>query len=319
METKVKPKRVLKNIDFSSEDSHIALCHKTQGTANEQEYALILKARSQEFIQKVQAIQVTLELPEFLRRFYDMYWDDADTLSRLLGYVPPEKEDAYDWEEEQEKYIAEKLEAYTVIKSLKDSDNLAKSIAELDEGDLLKILESQAKVEPLMKAKEDTSQIGTEVEEDEVSTSVVKQAQKRKSGMTDKTKQEPKVEVEMIEKSAFVALQKSLDEAKVDLEKANATIAQFEAEKKEAIAKSRTSALEAVVEAASLEVVKKAVMELPDADFDAMVAVFKAQKEQVEKAKAGLFEEQGASGEGQEEVSTESPVAKLIKAKYQVE
>ena len=311
-----KAKRKLSDIDFSVEGAHLALTHKNQNySANGHPKALILKARSQEFIQKIQQIQVTLELPEFLRRFYDMYWDDADMLSRLLGYVPPESEDDYDWKEEQEKYIAEKLQAYTVIKSLKDSSNIAKSIAELPEDDLLKVLESQAKMEPLMlKAKEDTSRIGTEVEENEVSTSVVKQAQNKDSVMTDKNKQEQNVE--MVEKSALVALQKSLDEAKLALEKANATIAQYEAKEKEAVVKARTAALEAVVDADKLETVKKAVMGLEDADFDSMIAVFKSQKEAIEKAKEGLFVEQGASGEGQEEVATESPVAKLIKQKH---
>lgn len=311
-----KAKRRLSDIDFSADGMHIALTHKTQNySANGRPRALILKARSPEFIQKVQAIQVTLDLPDFLRRFYDMYWDDADTLARLLGYVPPVEDDPYDWQEEQEKYIAEKLEAYTVIKSLKDSKNLEKSLAELPEDDLLKILQSQAKVEPLLKAKEDTSKIGTEVEEDEVSASVVKRSQKGKSGMTEKNK-EQKVDVEMIEKSAFVELQKSLDTAKEELAKANATIAAYETEKKEAIAKSRSAALEAVVDPKHIEAVKKAAMALEDKDFDELVSVFKAQKEMLEKAKEGLFTEQGASGEGQEEAEAESAVAKLIKAKY---
>jgi hypothetical protein len=311
-----KAKRKLSDIDFNTEGAHIAITHKSQGySANGKPKALIMKARSQEFVQKVQQIQVTLDTPEFLRRFYDMWWDDAESLARLFGYVP-EKKEPYDYWEDEEKYLAEKIEGYVVIKSLKDSDNIAKSIAELSEDDLLKVLESQSKIEPLMKAKEDTSRIGTEVSKDEVSTSVVKQAQKGKSGMTEKTKQEQKVEVEMIEKSAFEALQKSLEDQKVALEKATATIAKYEAEKREAVVKAKTAALEAVVDAAHLEIVAKAALALEDdKDFESLVAVFKAQKEALEKAKEGLFEEQGASGEGQEEIE-ESGVAKLIKAKY---
>lgn len=317
-----KAKRKLSDIDFSAEGAHVAITHRQQGySANGHPQALILKAHSPEFIQKVQAIQVTLSLPDFLRKFYNLYWDDAETLARLLGYVPPEMEEdeSYNWREEEEKYIAEKLQAYTVIKSLKDSTNLAKSIAELKESDLLQILESQAKLEPLLKAKEDTSQIGTEVNEDEVSTSVVNKLKKGKSGMIEKTKQEQKVEVDMIEKSAFVALQKSLEEQKVALEKATETIAVFQAEKKEAIAKAKTSALEAVVDAKHLEVIKKVALTIEDdKDFNDLVSALGAMKEAVEKSKGSLFEEQGVSGEGQEQINDDSPVAKLIKAKYQV-
>jgi len=311
-----KAKRKLSDIDFNTEGAHVALTHKSQGySANGKPKALIMKARSQEFIQKVQQIQVTLDLPEFLSRFYGMWWDDAESLARLMGYVP-EKEEPYDYQEDQEKYLAEKIEGYVVIKSLKDSDNIAKSIAELSEDDLLKVLESQSKIEPLMKAKEDTSRIGTEVNKDEVSTSVVKQAQKGKSGMTEKTKQEQEVKVEMVEKSALEALQKSLDEQKVALEKAAETIAKYEAEKREAVVKAKTAKLADAVDAKHLDVIAKAALALEnDADFDAFVSAMQEQKVALEKAKEGLFEEQGASGEGQEEIE-ESGVAKLIKAKY---
>lgn len=317
-----KAKRKLSDIDFNTEGAHVAITHKGQGfSANGKPKALIMKARSTEFIQKVQQIQVTMELPEFLRRFYDMYWTDSESLARLLGYIPPETEDdQYDWKAEEEAYLAKQIEGYVIVKSLKGSKDIAKSIAELSEDSLLKVLEMQAVVEPLFKAKgteDDASRIGTEVEEDEVDTSVVKQAQKGKSGMTDKTKQGQEGNVDMIEKSTFDALQKSLDEQKVALEKAAETIAKYEAEKKDAVVKTKTAALEAVVDAKHLDVIKKAALAIDsDEDFNAFVAVMKEQKESLEKAKAGLFEEQGASGEGQEEIK-ESSVAALIKAKYQ--
>ena len=86
-----KPKRKLKNIDFSDDTSHIALVSKNQGgPANGASYSLILKNAentSSEFIQKMQQIQVTYELPDFLQKVMGMYYEDASLLARMMGYV----------------------------------------------------------------------------------------------------------------------------------------------------------------------------------------------------------------------------------------
>ena len=72
--TNKKAKRVLKNIEFeSSETSHIALVHKDQGgPASGADYRLVMKSNnfSPEFIQKMQSVQVTMPLPEFLQKFF---------------------------------------------------------------------------------------------------------------------------------------------------------------------------------------------------------------------------------------------------------
>ena len=71
--------------------SHIALVHKTQGGAASGYKTLVTKATakySPEFIQKAQRIKVEMELPEFLMRFYDMWWEeDAKELAKLFGWV----------------------------------------------------------------------------------------------------------------------------------------------------------------------------------------------------------------------------------------
>ena len=65
-----KAKRRLSDISFSHEGAHLALCSKSQGAANNWNKALIMKGHnfSPEFIQKMQQIQVTYELPDFLRK-----------------------------------------------------------------------------------------------------------------------------------------------------------------------------------------------------------------------------------------------------------
>lgn len=321
----MKAKRKLKDLDFSQEGAHIALTHKSQGySANGKPLALVLKAKSKEFVEKVQQVQVTLELPEFLRRFYGMYYEDAEVLARLLGYVPEEKEEDDEVEYDYESYIEERLQGYSVIKSLKNSDNLLTAIANLDEDALMLVLKAQEKLEPLMESKavakattaDNTSQIGTEVEkEDEVITSVVKQANEENSMTTEVKTVEQEVTVEMVEKSQFELVQKALDEQKAALQKAMETIAQFEAEKKEAVVKAKTAKLAGAVDEKHLAIVTKAALALEtDEDFEAFVTAVSEMKQAVEKS--ALFEEQGASGES-EETKKESGVASILKAKYQ--
>lgn len=322
---KPKARRKLKDIDFSVSGAHVALTHRDQCySANGKPVALVLKAASKEFVEKIQQIQVTLELPEFLRRFYDMCWDDAETLAALLGYVRPQStEEPYDYEAAYNKFLEEKIKGYVIIKSLKDSPDLNAAIAALPEADILNLLKAQEKIEPLMKSKavakatteDNTSQIGTEVEKDEVITSVVKQANEENSMTTEVKTVEQEVTVEMVEKSQFELVQKAFEEQKAALQKAMETIAQLEAEKKEAIVKAKTAKLAEVVDAKHLEVVAKAALALEaDADFDAFVSAMQEMKQAVEKS--ALFEEQGASGES-EEIVKESGVAKILKAKFQ--
>ena len=106
-EEKTKVKRRLTDITFEHEEAHLALCSKSQGAANNWNKALIMKANnfSPEMIQKAQKIQVTMEIPEFLQKFFGLWYDDSQVLARLMGYEPEEKEqedfDYDDWIEER--------------------------------------------------------------------------------------------------------------------------------------------------------------------------------------------------------------------------
>ena len=111
-----KPKRKLKNIDFSDDMSHIALVSKHQGgPASGANYSLVLKNvdnPSPEFIQKMQAIQVTMTVPEFLSRFFMLWEEDVDFLAQLLGYVEPEDE-TMEAKEDYDKWIEERFQFTT--------------------------------------------------------------------------------------------------------------------------------------------------------------------------------------------------------------
>jgi hypothetical protein len=125
---------------------------------------------------------------------------------------------------------------------------------------------------------------------------------------------EDELKVETVEKAQFELVQKALDEQKVQLQKALETIAQFEADKKEALNKAKTEKVKAIVKDESkVEAIAKAALSLEsEDDFTAFLAAIEAMMTTVEKSE--MFVEKGASTQ-EETVVKESAVAKLLKAK----
>jgi hypothetical protein len=324
-------KRKLSEIDFSGEDSHIALCHKDQGVANKADYTLVLKASkfSDEAVAKFQQVKVTMELPDFLSRFFSIWSDDAEVLAAMMGYVEPveaPQEEIQDW-------IQSRMAAFEIIKSAYEAENISDVLTKLDEDEYLSLLKDQVliekafkKIDKLNKAKKlaqpesgkPTMKL-VAAQDDSTSASVEKNV--GPSGSVNKGKlmtQEIKVieqEVEVVEKSQFVAVEKLLNEQKVTLEKAMQTIAQLETEKKEAIVKSKTSAISAIVKnEKQLGIILKAALALQDdADFEALVGVVKEMQEQVEKSI--LFKEVADTAPAKEEVK-KSALDRMIEAKF---
>lgn len=325
MATQRKAKRKLSDISFEKEGAHVALTSKQQGgPANTHDYALVLKSNkfSEEFVQKMQQVRVTMELPDFLRKFFGMYGDDVEVLARMMGYEKPEGEDEPYETESYEDYIQSKMEAFEILKSAHEADSLADVLSALDETEYLAMLNDQECIEKAFDAIEKATQesapaasadgndtsTNAGVENIEgVSTSVNKEE-------LEKTKMEDEVKVETVEKAQFELVQKALDEQKVQLQKAMETIAQFEAEKKEAINKAKTEKVKAIVKDESkVEAIAKAALSLEsEDDFTAFLAAMEAMMTTVEKSE--MFVEKGASVQ-EETVVKESAVAKLLKAK----
>ena len=311
MENKQKAKRKLKGFDFAKEGAAVALVGPSVGGPANGIPLLVAKANnfSPEFIQKMQQIQVTMELPAFLEKFFGIWGSDAEVLARLMGYVKPEDEDEDegDW---WENYIEEKLSAFTIIKSLHEAKNLPEALSQLTEQDYLDVLNDQVLIEKALKEfDEKKSNASTNVENTKVEASASK--------VTKNKKEKQMATPEMVEKSELVALQKSLDDQRVALEKALADVKRFEDEKKEAIVKSKTEAVKAVVkDEKQAAVVVKAALALEDqADFDALVEVFKSMNDLLEKS--GLFQEQGVSAEASEDKPGETKLMKALKARHQ--
>lgn len=315
-----RAKRKLSNISFEHEGAHVALVGKANGgPANLHDYALVLKANkfSEEFVEKMQQVRVTMELPDFLQKFFGMWSEDAKVLATMMGYVEPVDTQQMENEEAQaevEDWIKSRMEAFEVLKAAYESDNLAVVLSELNEEQYLAMLkdqeliekafENESKLSASVAGADDTSP-ASEVNNEEVSASSNKKPLE-KSTMDENQK-------EMVEKATLDLLQKSFDEQKVALEKALETLAQFEAEKKAAIEKARKDEIVAAVkDADKAETLFKAVKDASDEDFQAVVKALTEMQESVEKS--ALFQEQGASSQ-EEPVIQESAVAKLLKAK----
>lgn len=311
MENKQKAKRKLKGFDFAKDGAAVALVGPSVGGPANGIPTLIAKANnfSPEFIQKMQQIQVTYELPDFLRKVMGMYYEDAELLARMMGYVEPEKEEE-DYDDWYENYIEEKLSAFTIIKSLHEAKNLPEALSQLTEQDYLDVLHDQYLIEKALKEfDEKKSNASTNVENTKVEASASKKKKSKEPQMTQET--------EMVEKAKFVEIQKQFEDNKVALEKALEQLNKFENEKKEAIVKSKTDAVKAVVkDEKQAAVVVKAALALEDqADFDALVEVFKSMNDLLEKS--GLFQEQGVSAEAAEDKPGETKLMKALKARHQ--
>lgn len=338
MET-VKPKRVLKDLDFSGKESHLALVHRDQGgPANGADYKLVLKANkfSEEFIQKMQQVKVTMELPDFLRKFFNVYYEDAEVLARMMGYVKPEVEEETEYEDYWEDYVQSKLQSFEILKSAHDAESIATVLSELDETQYLALLKDQVVAEKALKkldkeqkaeaklSKSSSTESKTtvvtvvadtspdvEAKETKVSPSVV--TKNKETNMTVESTVVDK-EVEVVEKSAFVAIEKQMQEQKVALEKAMATITAFETEKKQAIAKAKTDKVNALIkDEKQAQAIAKAGLSLEsEDDFTAFLGAIQAMVTAVDTSE--MFVEKGASVEVTSEVS---PLERILKAKFQ--
>lgn len=162
---KRKAKRKLSNIDFSHEGAHLALTSKAQGgAANNYNKALVMKSTSKfsdEFFEKSAKIRVTMEICDFLQKFFGMYYEDAEVLARLLGLEEPEEEGEDSEEPEEvesyEDYIQSKLEQFELLKSLLETDSVSDVLSELDEDEYLGLLRDQEQIEKAFEKQEKES------------------------------------------------------------------------------------------------------------------------------------------------------------------
>jgi hypothetical protein len=178
MENKDKPKarRKIKSLDFSGEDAAVALVGPCVGGPANQIPTLVIKAANQfsdEFIEKASTISVSLEITEFLQRFFYLSQVDSEILARTLGYTTAGQEKAAleqqeemlegqeppeypDWESEPgdkkfERYVESKVASIQVMKQLYEAESIADVISNLSEESYLQLLQDQEMLEKAMK------------------------------------------------------------------------------------------------------------------------------------------------------------------------
>jgi len=340
---KTRATKKIKSLDFSGDNSGIALVGPAVGGGANGKTTLIYKSLSEENVKKASEITVTLTLDEYLERFFGM-WDSVqrDILIRSLGFVSEgmdkaaleakeeqvemqEKPEYPSWDskpgdKEYDEYVNSKIQSIQVMKSLREAKNFEEALANVSEEDYIQLLQDQQVIEKALLQIEseaeviadDTPNSNGDKKGVKKNTSVVKQ--KLGEDMTTKD------QVEMIEKSAFVVLQKSLDDTKVELNKAQEElkkaledIAKFQEEKKEAILKSRKElVLKAVGVAEQAEAIFAGLKDAEDAVFNAAVETLANITKAVEQS--DLFKEVGKNVEG--ERTEEDHLQKLIKSKY---
>lgn len=311
-----KAKKRITDLTFDHDGAHLALCSKSQGAANNWNKALIMKGHnfSPEIIQKMQAVQVTMSIPDFLEKFFWLMEEDAKFLASIMGYVEPSEDESQEAVDDYNEWVKDNFESFSIIKSLHESKNLPESLSKLTGEQYLSVINDQSVIEKALKEFAD----GSKPDADTSTKTVEKvEASASKVTKTKKEKNMTQAAPEMVEKSALTVLEKAMDEQKVQLQKALDMVKAFEEEKKQAVVKSKTDAVTALVkDAKQAEVLVKAALALDtQEDFEALVGVVKALVEQVDKS--DLFKEVGASVSADETKTEESAIAKVIKSKYQ--
>lgn len=334
--TKVKATKKLTDIDFSGKNAAVALVGKAQGGAANNFTTLLVKSAkyTDEHLEKAAKIRITMSIEDFLVKFYGLWYDEAEVLARALGFEPDEvTTDAESYED----WIAAQVSAIEVIKQLQESEDINKSLSELEPETYLDLLKSQELLEKafkkINKAQSQNSKATVktvELEDGEATAKVVQTKEVAKKNVeaspsdtitknkeTPMTKEvkvvETDVTVEMVEKSALDSIQKALATQTEELNKALETVKQFQIEKAAAIQKSRKDLLKVTVkDDAKVEALVKGLANVETEEiFQEVIKALEGLM--VAQDKSDLFKEQGFSSE-EAEKQDETPLMKAVKA-----
>lgn len=289
-----KATRRLTDIKFEHEGAHVALVGKHQGGPANGVTTLITKATNnitQEQIEKASTVSVTMQFPEFLRKFFGLYWDDAEVLSAVMGYGRTEYPDT-----NEKDWIDSRVESINIMKAVYKAQDVEKALAALTPEQHLAIMADQ---EMLEKAFADIPEHTIEQKEPEMET-ILKSAHE-----------------EFVTKAvadAVAEVQKSLDAQAEVLKAAEAKLAEFETAAAAAVTKSRTEALTTVVAADKVEALMKSLAPLDAEAFAAVVETFAVQK--AAEAGSEMFNESGVAGDGAKTADEVDATTAILKAKY---
>lgn len=293
-----KAKRRLTNFNFEDKGAHVALVGKHQGGPANGYTTLITKSTAsipEAFIQKADMVRVTMTIQEFLRRFFGLYYEDAEILARILGYETENDSDVETYED----YIQSKVDSVEIMKSLFKAEDMTKALSEVTEEQFETLLKDQKMIENLMSSEVMKSQEG-------VSKQNVEKTKEDVTEMSEENK-------DMIQKSELESLiEKAVAPLKADLDKANKTIETYKAKEAERVAETRKAALkDAVKDEEKAAELYKSFETLSDEAFETTVATLKALTASADSGE--MFTEKGVDTEVEQPAAKESATMAALK------
>jgi len=255
----MQPKRKLKSFNFEAEGSHVSLVGPAIGGPANGYTTLITKATEGiplAFVEKADMVRVTMTIQDFLRRFFSLYYDEAEVLAGILGFNVDMEEST---EDSYQDYIQSQIDSVELMKSLFKAENITKAISEVTTEQFDTLLKDQLLVEKAMSSQEG------------VSKQNVKQTKEDVTPMSTEN-------LDVVQKSDLEALiEKAVGPLKTELTKANETIEAFKAKEKEQVSATRKAALkDAVKDEEKAEVLFKSFSNLTDEEFTSTVETLKA-------------------------------------------
>lgn len=231
----------------SIKDKGIALCHESQGfSANLRPVSLLMKSElkpeqiTEDVIKALQQVTVTMSFEEFLRKFFYMWSDDAELLTKLLGFETeleneaaenPDDEWVQAWNASHQEWLEERMDSISIAKAANSGEEL----------DLVKQYEL-LKLQQLF--EKGVSELGlsfTEGEtEDLQATGVIKTAGTEPVVDTSKDNKETSVSDTINKSQEVIDLEKRLADMEAQVAKADEIIkAAAQVEKNSALTKAK--------------------------------------------------------------------------------
>ncbi len=320
----IKATRKLSNFNFDFEGAAVALVGPAVGGAANGHTTLLTKSLegiTEDQVDKATEVQVTMNIVDFLVKFYNIWYEDALVLATVFGYDVGDA--GYSFDEsasEYDEYIQEKVESIQVMKSLvldKEVDDIKKAVAELSAEDYLLILKAQEQFEKNFEAA--TLKVEAIKKSSGIPAKGVSVSEDTKSPSVEIQKQEEDSMSEFITKAAHEeavskAIEVALAPVQEELKKAKEQLEVVELAKLEAVAKARKTAIaEVEKDEAAAEALYKSLEAVSDESFEVIVKSLKAKEEKLEDS--DLFKQKSKNTEVEEPV-VKNATSEIIAKKY---
>lgn len=280
----------------------IALCHKLQGYgANNRPVSLLMKSElspdqlTEDVIKALRQVTLEISFEEYLRRFFDMWSSDAETLAFLLGFKTEWEEYLEQCEPEQlddyRKFMEERLSYITLLKAA----NEGKTDFTLEEE--YELIKAQQQFEKALKMQPEEKDLDKAANQPAAEPAAEPEKVPAAEPQPDPVPEEP---VDVTKSQEYIDLLKRYEEMEARVAKADEIIkAAVEVRRKEAEDLLKSFAFINDEQVASL------VDFVMDESNAAVVEVMKAANQMIEQAKAETVKAREEFGL-QEEVGTDA-------------